>query len=834
MTSSFAPFFIIFFIFFLAILPACSADPDTFSGITFLGGKYLSDDFPGRMYPGQSGQYMVEFYNTGMTAWENDVEKIGVECFTDSSIISVEQNIQLLPKGSRVHSGKSYHFPFSITALNTGRADLVFAVVQLHPSGKTMAISDKVTITIQVTSGTQGTDKKTGSIQVSAGPLHLPVKLDGKPAGLTPLTIPEVSAGVHTIIIEGKEDVMEETVVVDPGSLSSITYSPERSVIVIETRESLLLDDSNPILKLILSNFFVLLGLLFAFTTAAVISVVIISGKMKKIKFTVSQVLPCSIKNSCDPDFAIETRRKLQPDEVLFEPVAGLFSQGEKKSLKVQVTNLGKKAIVVQNVRINPGNCKIILREIMDDDPGDNETDHEIAYTDGDGREKSKVIRLQYRIKPRAADISWLFKRFIFKNGKTIAIVKLKNNSPLPVNSDSITISPGEEKEVELELEEPVNDASSVYKKLQIFAGSLDPFPLSVKIPYNMGIFLYFSKEYTRSLEWFNQQLNSGIADPTIKKYLKLIEKKLNLSSGSHKSASLIQGGDFAVTDEKGYLVADVKDQISSSPTVPGFPDSLLDLYRPSALIASDRLGLMFWAARVADNEEIALRIIDSGILPPSQVELQIHAWRALKHANILQIKFWERDPIYFIELELPSGAIQSKRTVFSLADLKVPIPPRAALRITRGLAEGIDYIHRQGVRHYLLEPSVIFLDQGLNPKISGFDASALPHSKLPPDCWVTAPEQRNPEKYGNPGKKTDIYQAGAIFNYLLSGQVPDCTGENNIMPSHFRPSYAIYDIIIQKTLHVDKNERYGEITEMIQDLEMIISSLTKDVKYVR
>ena len=150
----------------------------------------------------------------------------------------------------------------------------------------------------------------------------------------------------------------------------------------------------------------------------------------------------------------------------------------------------------------------------MDDDPGDNETDHEIAYTDGDGREKSKVIRLQYRIKPRAADISWLFKRFIFKNGKTIAIVKLKNNSPLPVNSDSITISPGEEKEVELELEEPVNDASSVYKKLQIFAGSLDPFPLSVKIPYNMGIFLYFSKEYTRSLEWFNQQLNSGIADP--------------------------------------------------------------------------------------------------------------------------------------------------------------------------------------------------------------------------------------------------------------------------------------------------------------------------------
>ena len=824
MISLFVPFFILL----LVISPACCADLDIFSGISFLGGKYSTNSFPDEMYPGQSGQYMVEFLNTGMTAWENDVEKVGVECFGDSSIISVEQNIQLLPQGSRVHSGKSYHFPFFITAHNIGQAYLTFAVVQLHPSGKTTIISDPKTVSINVMSGIQGNEKNTGSIQVSAGPLHLPVELDGIPVGLTPLTLPDIPVGDHLITIEGKEGVVDKMVVVEPGSLSSITYSPDKSVVVIETGESLLLDNSNPLLRLILSNFFIALGLVFALTIIAVISIVIITIKMRKVKFTISEVLPCSLHKKSTRDFAIETRRKSAFDEVIFEPVAGLFNQGEQKLIKIQVTNLGIKAIVVQKIRIDPGKSWIILKEIMDDDPGDNEDIQEISYIDSNGKEKSQIVHLQYRIKPGHADISWFFKRFILKKGKIVAIVNIKNNGFLPLNVDSTAIPSGEEKEMELELDVPDNDAASVYKKLEIFAGSLNPFTLSVKIPYNMGIFLFFSKKYAKSLKWFNQQITRDNGDPTINRYRDLIVKKLNLSSKSQKPDLTSLDEELPGFVEKRDQMADVSTRVSSSPQVPGFPDSLLPVYKPSELISSDRLGLMFSAVRASDNEEVAIRVLDLGLMPPSQIELQIHTWRALKHPNILQIKFWERDPVYYIEFDLPSGAVQYKRKIFTLADLKVPIPSRAALYITRGLAKGIYYIHQQGVRHYLLEPSTIFLDKELHPKISGFDMSALILSKIPADCWIIAPEQRNPEKYGNPGKKTDIYQAGAIFNYLLSGQVPGSTEKKSILPSHFRDEYSIYDPVVQKSLHIDKNERYGDISEMIQELDSLLSSSSK------
>jgi serine/threonine protein kinase len=119
-----------------------------------------------------------------------------------------------------------------------------------------------------------------------------------------------------------------------------------------------------------------------------------------------------------------------------------------------------------------------------------------------------------------------------------------------------------------------------------------------------------------------------------------------------------------------------------------------------------------------------------------------------------MRIRFWKREPVYFMEFDLPSGAVQSKKRIYSLADLKVPIPPPAAVRIVRGLAEGIDYIHRQGVRHYLLEPSVIFLDMGLNPKISGFDTAALVQTGIPEGCWVAAPEQHDPETLWKPWEK--------------------------------------------------------------------------------
>ena len=116
---------------------------------------------------------------------------------------TVDPPLQLLPKGSRVHTGQSYQFPFLISAHNVGQVKLAFAVVRLLPSGKTNRISDPVFLSMEITTGLPHNDQNSGSIQVTAGPLHVPVELDGMP-GVNPVNSSS-SVGIHHVVVKGKK-----------------------------------------------------------------------------------------------------------------------------------------------------------------------------------------------------------------------------------------------------------------------------------------------------------------------------------------------------------------------------------------------------------------------------------------------------------------------------------------------------------------------------------------------------------------------------------------------------------------------------------------------------
>lgn len=130
--------YILFIVILLFCIPIIGITHGSLSGISIQGGEYVTDTIPENLSTGHSGQFMIEFRNTGMTAWEYDVEKFGVEYFSDNSLITIEPLINLLPKGSRVHNGQSYQFPFSMNTHNPGEVTLSFALVRLLPSGKTV------------------------------------------------------------------------------------------------------------------------------------------------------------------------------------------------------------------------------------------------------------------------------------------------------------------------------------------------------------------------------------------------------------------------------------------------------------------------------------------------------------------------------------------------------------------------------------------------------------------------------------------------------------------------------------------------------------------------
>ena len=133
--SYLSPILFFLLIFSVLISGVCSDVTGGIPGISYYGGEFSTDTIPRTLITGQEIQVMIEFRNSGMTAWEYDVEKFGVQYSGDNSLINVDPLISPLQKGSRVHSGQSYQFPFLITAYNPGHVDLQFAVVKILPSG---------------------------------------------------------------------------------------------------------------------------------------------------------------------------------------------------------------------------------------------------------------------------------------------------------------------------------------------------------------------------------------------------------------------------------------------------------------------------------------------------------------------------------------------------------------------------------------------------------------------------------------------------------------------------------------------------------------------------
>ena len=167
------------------------------------------------------------------------------------------------------------------------------------------------------------------------------------------------------------------------------------------------------------------------------------------------------------------------------------------------------------------------------------------------------------------------------------------------------------------------------------------------------------------------------------------------------------------------------------------------------------------------------------------------------------------------------------------LSDLPVPLPKEVWLPLIEKIAEGLAYLHRQGVRHYHLSPRYILLDEPMVPKISGLIRESLRGAggSGKEEFFVRAPEQIDSQFFGKPGKRTDIYQLGAIWLWLVSGQVRELeeherdTEETIPRISRYDPSCEGYDPMVQKLTARLKQDRYASAEQFLTDLKGLDTS---------
>ncbi|MCC7187318.1 MAG: protein kinase [Anaerolineales bacterium] len=185
----------------------------------------------------------------------------------------------------------------------------------------------------------------------------------------------------------------------------------------------------------------------------------------------------------------------------------------------------------------------------------------------------------------------------------------------------------------------------------------------------------------------------------------------------------------------------------------------------------------------------------------------------------------------YFVMKYMNGGSLSDriKKGIMSVAE---------ATRILEQIAPGLDEAHSRGFIHRDLKPSNILFDSRGTPYISDFGIAKMSQSSgtmtgsgiIGTPAYM-APEQATGDQVDG---RADIYALGIILFEMLTGKQPyEADTPMAIAIKHvtepvpriltFNPNLpADMDLIIQKAMAKDRNDRFSTAVEMVQTLKEI------------
>jgi len=207
--------------------------------------------------------------------------------------------------------------------------------------------------------------------------------------------------------------------------------------------------------------------------------------------------------------------------------------------------------------------------------------------------------------------------------------------------------------------------------------------------------------------------------------------------------------------------------------------------------------------------------------------------WNKLDdHDHIVGVIDYDREPIPWIAMEYMDGGHLGERT----GEMEVSQTLWTAIAVTKG----VRHAHRRGIAHLDLKPQNILFrtvnDMWDVPKVAdwGLSKHLLDHSRSI-DGYTpvySAPEQLD-DGYGNTDDITDIYQLGAIFYELFTGNPPfdgETTGklirqilnEDPTPPSEIANVPDKLDTVLLTALSKNKKDRYEDILLLRNALQSV------------
>jgi|GEM_PF-6738337 len=698
----------------------------------------------------------------------------------------------------------------------------------------------------EISGGSPDQITENGSIQVLTGNMSIQVSIDGSNRGLTPVIARNLSSGSHDVRLVGDGFDQDLDAEVQPKKDTVLSIDPETRQFCLSFVSNDGPPEQDPVSSLGLTDYVMIIGAFLGITLVGAYATRRVAGKIKDSTDTPSSQPSSSDTSKTDFCLAIVEKvrgRGAAKTDLVFEPLMMICDEGTVGEVVVRTINCSSRPIQVEGQTIPDGESRNILIRVPVNNPGDQHFIKNIPYIDEAGREFIRDILIRYRVRPVNPVLDWSFAGFTSDNNTTTALVRMRNSSSYPIIVGDIEIPPDTEGDIEIPLCEPDNDQPEVSRIISVNPGSDsgDEIKLQIVLPYNCGVLLQSQNLFDDALSYYNSLFSrdAGSADLWIQKGMVL--EKIGRSEDalfSYRQALEIDPGNLNARNHVNkFENGELNQQRHKNSGFSTFPSSLLELYTPVALIRSEQTGDCFIVNRVIDASVQMVKIVNPDIASSPSFESTITVWRSFHHPHILRLFSCESEPICYLVTNSPEGVVQKGRRRYSLADLSVPVPRRAAVKIGLGLCRGLSYLHHHGSGHYLLAPSEIFIDRNLHIRIGGFDnAAVLSEKGCRSACWMLAPEQISPEKYGPTSIKTDIFQAGAILYLLLTGSRPygnndhltqmseywDTSSSGLMLPSSERPDLGIFDTLFSRTLSPDPHERYESFDEMLTELESI------------
>jgi serine/threonine-protein kinase len=267
-----------------------------------------------------------------------------------------------------------------------------------------------------------------------------------------------------------------------------------------------------------------------------------------------------------------------------------------------------------------------------------------------------------------------------------------------------------------------------------------------------------------------------------------------------------------------------------------------LDHYRLEATVAHSGMSTLYRATDLRDGRQVALKIphaeMESDPILLERFKREQEIGQELDHPGIVKTFDGEERSRLYMVIEWVDGRLL--RAILNEQDLdgERRLPIDRAVKITLGICDALDYMHKHGVVHRDLKPENVMVDAEDHIKLIDFgiamkeDARRLTFAG--PSPMLGTPDYISPEQVkGQRGdQRSDIYALGAMLYEMLTGQ-PPFSGPNPLAVMNERvltdpkPARKLnpeispqLQEILQRALERDPRHRYPTALEMAWELE--------------